>query len=54
MGRRGKISRIMAPLLGSVITYASLDPEEASAPGQLTIEEMQTINRIMGRGIRDE
>lgn len=54
MGRRGKISRIMAPLLGSVISYASLDPEEASAPGQFTIEEMQTINRIMGRGVRDE
>ncbi|MHB9097021.1 MAG: type I 3-dehydroquinate dehydratase [Syntrophales bacterium] len=54
MGKRGKISRIMAPLLGSVISYASLDPEEASAPGQLTIQEMQTINRIMGRGARDE
>ncbi|MHB8907679.1 MAG: type I 3-dehydroquinate dehydratase [Syntrophales bacterium] len=54
MGKRGKISRIMAPLLGSVISYASLEPEEASAPGQLTIDEMQTINRIMGRGTRDE
>ena len=54
MGKRGKISRIMAPLLGSVISYASLEPEEASAPGQLTIEEMQTINRIVGRGAPDE
>jgi len=54
MGKRGKISRIMAPLLGSVISYASLDSGEASAPGQLTIREMQTINRIMGRGARDE
>jgi 3-dehydroquinate dehydratase type I len=54
MGKRGKISRIMAPLLGSIISYVSLEPEEASAPGQLTIQEMQTINRIMGRGGRDE
>ena len=37
MGSAGKISRIMAPLLGSAISYASLEPEEASAPGQLTI-----------------
>jgi 3-dehydroquinate dehydratase type I len=54
MGKRGKISRIMAPLLGSIISYVSLEPEEASAPGQLTIQEMQTISRIMGRGGRDE
>ncbi len=54
MGKRGKISRIMAPLLGSVISYASLELEEASAPGQLTIQEMETINRIMGRETADE
>jgi 3-dehydroquinate dehydratase type I len=53
MGEEGKISRIMAPLLGSVISYASLEPEEASAPGQLTIQEMQAINRIMEGGARD-
>jgi 3-dehydroquinate dehydratase type I len=53
MGSAGKISRIMAPLLGSVITYASLDREEASAPGQLTIDEFKTITRVMERGTRD-
>lgn len=50
MGRRGKISRIMAPLLGSVIAYASLEPEEASAPGQLTIHQMREISRLMEEG----
>lgn len=50
MGRRGKISRITAPLLGSVIAYASLEPEEASAPGQLTIHQMREIYRIMDEG----
>jgi 3-dehydroquinate dehydratase type I len=53
MGNAGKISRIMAPLLGSAITYASLDGDEASAPGQLTIRQMREINRIMEGGISD-
>jgi 3-dehydroquinate dehydratase type I len=53
MGSAGKISRIMAPLLGSAIAYASLDLEEASAPGQLTIRQMREINRIMEEGITD-
>ncbi|MBA4422506.1 MAG: type I 3-dehydroquinate dehydratase [Syntrophus sp. (in: bacteria)] len=47
MGRPGKISRIMAPMLGSVFSYASLEPEEASAPGQMTIHQMREIYRIM-------
>ncbi len=47
MGSAGKISRIMAPLIGSAIAYASLDRQEASAPGQLTIHELKAINRIM-------
>ena len=54
MGRPGKISRIMAPLLGSVFSYASLEPEEASAPGQLTIYQMREIYRIMAEGQSDE
>ena len=47
MGSAGKISRIIAPLLGSAIDYASLGPEEASAPGQMTIRQMREIARIM-------
>jgi 3-dehydroquinate dehydratase type I len=47
MGRRGKISRIMAPLLGSTISYASMESEEASAPGQMTIDQMREISRLM-------
>ncbi len=51
MGTAGKISRIMAPLIGSAVTYASLDRDEASAPGQLTIHELRVINRIMEAGV---
>ena len=43
MGEAGRISRIMAPLLGSAISYAPLEPEEASAPGQLTARRMREI-----------
>jgi 3-dehydroquinate dehydratase type I len=50
MGKPGKISRVMAPLLGSVFSYAPLEPEGASAPGQLTIHQMKEIYRIMDGG----
>jgi 3-dehydroquinate dehydratase type I len=50
MGKPGKISRIIAPLLGSVLSYASLESDEASAPGQLTIHQMKEIYRIMDEG----
>ncbi len=53
MGSAGRVSRIMAPLLGSAIAYASLDREEASAPGQLTIQELREISRIMEGGVGD-
>jgi 3-dehydroquinate dehydratase type I len=43
MGETGRISRIMAPLLGSAISYAPLEPGEASAPGQLTARRMREI-----------
>lgn len=54
MGKRGRISRIAAPLLGSVIGYASLEPDEASAPGQLTIHRMREIFRLMEEGSSDD
>jgi 3-dehydroquinate dehydratase type I len=47
MGETGRISRIMAPLLGSAISYAPLEPEEASAPGQLTARRMREILSVM-------
>ncbi len=43
MGERGRISRIIAPLLGSAISYCPLEPEGASASGQLTAGRMREI-----------
>jgi 3-dehydroquinate dehydratase len=47
MGEKGRISRVMAPLLGSYLSYASLDTGAESAPGQLTIAEMRQIQEIL-------
>jgi 3-dehydroquinate dehydratase-1 len=47
MGEQGKISRIMAPLLGSLLSYASFDKGAESALGQLTVAEMRQIYQIL-------
>lgn len=41
MGEKGRVSRLMAPLLGSFLTFASLEEGDASAPGQFTVGEMR-------------
>jgi 3-dehydroquinate dehydratase type I len=43
MGEAGRLSRIMAPLLGSFLTFASLEKGEETAPGQFTAVEMKQI-----------
>jgi 3-dehydroquinate dehydratase type I len=47
MGEMGRISRIMAPLLGSHFCYVSLEKGAESAPGQLTIAEMKQISMVL-------
>lgn len=47
MGEQGRLSRVAAPLLGSCISYASLEEGASSAPGQLTAGEMRTVLRIL-------
>lgn len=49
MGPRGRISRIAAPLLGSYLSYVSLRRGGQSAPGQLTVTEMNKITDILRR-----
>ena len=45
MGQAGLISRIIAKKLGSLVTFASLDEKNATAPGQLTIEQLKNLYR---------
>jgi len=49
MGDQGKMSRVMAPFLGSLFTFAALEEGSESAPGQLTVREMRQIWQAMGR-----
>jgi 3-dehydroquinate dehydratase/shikimate dehydrogenase len=43
MGEKGKMSRVIAPLVGAAWTYASSITGKASAPGQITVREMRRI-----------
>ena len=45
MGEAGLISRIIAKKLNSFVTYASVDDKSATAPGQLTIEQLKKLYR---------
>jgi 3-dehydroquinate dehydratase type I len=46
MGEKGVYMRIIAPLLGSFLTYASI--KKSTAHGQLSVEEMVNIYKKMG------
>lgn len=46
MGKQGRTSRIAAPMMGSYLSFASLARGAASAPGQLTIDEMEQVMKI--------
>jgi 3-dehydroquinate dehydratase-1 len=47
MGRQGKHTRVVAPLYGSVLTYASIESGEAAAPGQLPVDEVKKIMEML-------
>jgi shikimate dehydrogenase/3-dehydroquinate dehydratase type I len=47
MGEKGRMSRIMAPLLGSLLSFTVLERGAESAPGQLTVEEMKRAMEII-------
>jgi 3-dehydroquinate dehydratase/shikimate dehydrogenase len=48
MGQAGFISRMIAKKLGSFVTFASLDADSATAPGQLTVEQFRKLYRYDG------
>lgn len=43
MGDAGRVTRILAPLLGSYLTYGFPDGKAAAAPGQFSIKELKNI-----------
>jgi 3-dehydroquinate dehydratase / shikimate dehydrogenase len=46
MGQPGVMTRILGPSRGSVLTYGSIDDAGATAPGQLTADELRHVLRI--------
>ncbi len=49
MGPLGKWSRIAAPLLGSWLTFAPFSQQGASAPGQLTVNDVKRLWQMLRR-----
>jgi 3-dehydroquinate dehydratase I len=43
MGESGKLTRIIAPLLGAEFTFAAMDDGNATAPGQIKYQRMKEI-----------
>ena len=46
MGGLGMLSRVVAMQLGAPVAYVSI-PDEALAPGQLSISTMRTLRRMV-------
>ncbi len=49
MGPLGRILRIVGPYLGAVFTFASLEEGEETAPGQLSIKQMNDIYKVIDK-----
>ena len=47
MGAAGKYSRIISPILGGYLTFAVLEAGQESAPGQLTVQELLSVWKIL-------
>lgn len=46
MGEAGKWTRILGPAHGAAITYAAFDDHEATAPGQITADDLKSVYRV--------
>jgi len=49
MGAAGYISRVLSPLAGGYLTYASIEEGLESAPGQLSAKSLGEIYKILNR-----
>jgi len=46
MGAAGVVTRILGPSRGAFLTYATMEHDRATAPGQLRVEELVNLYRI--------
>lgn len=47
MGPKGRITRVIGPYLGGAFTFASLDEGGETAPGQLTVKQLNDIYKVI-------
>lgn len=47
MGSMGRITRVMGPYLGASFTFASLEGTGETAPGQLTVKQLNEIYKVI-------
>lgn len=46
MGEAGQLSRIVAPVVGSIMTYGVIHENLSSAPGQISLQDLTQIYRV--------
>lgn len=46
MGEAGILTRILGPSRGSFLTYAAMDAEHSTAPGQISAKELRDLYRV--------
>jgi 3-dehydroquinate dehydratase-1/3-dehydroquinate dehydratase/shikimate dehydrogenase len=49
MGSAGAISRLATIYLGGCMSYAALSPEQATAPGQLSVQELHAMLPVFSK-----
>lgn len=54
MGGKGRIVRVLAPLLGAEFTFASLREGAETAPGQMGKDEMEGLIRLLEEKTREK
>jgi len=47
MGEKGRISRIAAPLFGSLYTFTAPDETSSTAPGQIGADDMEVFMKVL-------
>ena len=54
MGEKGRITRVVAPMMGSPFTFASLSEGRETAEGQIDKGRLEDLMKALGRGLSME
>lgn len=46
MGEKGEFARVLGPVAGNLINYASIETKEQTAPGQISVDDLVNIYRF--------